>query len=107
MKIKREFCGQMVEIELTSDELYEAFIEQEHQFDLMSCRDYLSNTYCEEPWYDDLPEETKAMIVNDAAYELRRNIDKYEMSFDYAIVDAFANTFMDHYPEALRKGESE
>lgn len=105
MKIKREILGQTIEIELTKKEIFDAYCVQEYLFDVSSCRDYLSNMYCEEPWYEDLPEEIKVLIVQEAACNLRRNLDKYEMSFEYAISDAFWYAFKNHYPKALEEGD--
>lgn len=85
MKIQRDG----IQIELTDEELFAAYCEQEHKFDLDSCKCYLDATYCEEEWSDDLSDEQKAEIIEEAASELRRNINKYDMDFNHAISDAF------------------
>lgn len=89
MTISREINGQMMEIELTKGELFSAYREQERAFDLASCDDYLDDTYRDEEWYSTLDEEKRNELLENAADELRRNIDKYDMDFEYAMSDAF------------------
>ena len=97
MNIKRTINGSEIEIELTKDELFNAYCEQENIFDVNSCRDYLnSGIYNGEQWYEELDKETEDLLVEEAAYQLRRNIDKYEMSYDYAISDAFSVVLVDY-----------
>lgn len=92
MKIKREINGQMIEIELTEQELYQAYCEQEEIFDRDSCDNYFEMMYCHEKWYEDVDEESRLNIVEAAATELRRNINKYDMSWDYAMDEAFRSS---------------
>lgn len=89
MKIIREVNGKNVEIELTKDELFSAYREQEREFDYASCDDYLEENYQDKEWYDSLTTEQRENLVGEAASELRRNINKYDMDFDYAISEAF------------------
>jgi len=90
MTIKRTINGAEVEIELTENELFNAYCEQQYKWDIDSCRDNLhSGIYNGENWYKNLDKETENNIIEDAAYHLRRNIDKYDMNYDYAMDDAF------------------
>lgn len=85
MTIKREIDGKQYEFQLTDTELYLAFSEQQFQYDQDDVRDVL--------WAfddDDLSESygvTRAefeSLVGEMAVEMRRNIDKYDMSWQYA-----------------------
>lgn len=96
MKIKRIINSSEVEIELTKDELFNAYCEQEHEWDVETCDDYFTNGYGEEEWYDTLSSKTKENIVNEAASTMRRYINKYDMTFEYAIGEAFVDTIK-HY----------
>lgn len=89
MVIKREIDGVVYELELTERELYGAFREQEHIYDL----DYVANTLdCfEDEDLLDLYGMTREVVkskYDDMAYEMRRNIDKYAMSEEYALDEA-------------------
>lgn len=81
MKIVRE--GK--EIELTEDELYRAYCEKQHEFDYENVRSNMDGYLAQED-YEVLKDNTD--FIEDAAYELRINIDKYDMSYEYAIKDA-------------------
>lgn len=91
MTIKRIINGSEVEIELTQDELFNAYCEQQYEWDIKNCEDYLnSGIYDGEEWYEELNEETKNIIIEEAAYQFRRNVDKYDMNYEYAIDEAFS-----------------
>lgn len=91
MTIKRTIHGTEVEIELTKDELFNAYCEQQDEWDIKNCEDYLnSGIYDGEAWYEDLNEETKTIIIEEAASQFRRNVDKYDMSYESAIDEAFS-----------------
>ena len=82
MKITRD--GK--EYELTSDELYNAYIEQEGIFD----RENIENNmelYLDEEAYELLKDNDD--FIEEAAQKLRRNQDKYDMNYEYALSDAF------------------
>lgn len=89
MKIIRNINGQNVEIELTKDELFTAYCEQQEIFDISSCANHLDSNYQDEEWYTNLTDEKRRELLEEAAAQLRRNIDKYDMHFDYAMSDAF------------------
>lgn len=82
MKIIRE--GK--EIELTKDELFNAYMEQENIFDIQNIEDNMEN-YLEEPEYELLKNNKE--FIEEAANELRRNQDKYDMDYENAIREAF------------------
>ena len=97
MTIKRTINGSEIEIELTKEEIYDAYCVQEYEWDVQSCRNYLnSGVYVDEEWYEELDKETEDLLVAETAYHLRRNINKYEMSYDYAISDAFSVVLVDY-----------
>lgn len=75
------------EIELTKEELRQAYEEQEEIYDIECIRRGIEN-YLEEYEYEILKDNED--FIQEAAWELRRNIDKYDMSFDYAIQDAIS-----------------
>lgn len=74
MKITREINGVQHEFELTANELYNAHAEQEHIYDTANVKNAIS----------DLSDG----LASDLAYEVRRQIDKYDLDFDYALGEA-------------------
>ena len=85
MKIIRN--GQ--EIELTKEELNEAYEEQQHILDIQNIQSNIEH-YLDEDEYEQLRDNQE--FIEDAAYELRENLDRYGMEFDYAIKDAIETT---------------
>jgi len=85
MKIIRE--GK--EIELTREELFNAYIEQENIFDIQNIEDNMEK-YLNESEYKLLKDNKE--FIEDAASELRKNQDKYDMDFVNAIREAFEET---------------
>lgn len=89
MTIKRAINGEEFAFELTKDELFNAYLEQEFIFDKENVAGYLESLGSD--WTEDnygLSLDEAMQYVDDIASELRRNIDKYEMGFDYAIDEA-------------------
>ena len=85
MKIKREINGEQYDIELTEEELYNAYREQEFLFDkqdVLNMIDGLSDDEIHDILYVD--RATFEKYTEDMACEMRRNIDKYDMSWDAA-----------------------
>ena len=83
MIVTREINGELVRIELAQDELYEAFEEQQHKFDVEDIRSYFDGIYEEgafETEYGRNYSEIEAMF-DDLACEMRRNIDHYDMDW--------------------------
>lgn len=84
MKIFREINGEKHEIELTEDELYQAYRAQEHEYDMedvrseLECRD-------EDDFQDDygITKETAMSLISDIAYAMRSKLDD-EHSMDYS-----------------------
>lgn len=80
MKIFRE----NIEFELSDDELYNAFLEQQNRFDkedIISSLEYYTNEDYE------LIEalENNKVFIEEAAHELRRIIDKYNVVLEVAL----------------------
>ena len=61
-------------------------MEQENIFDIQNIEDNMEN-YLDESEYDLLKDNKQ--FIEDAASELRRNQDKYDMDYESAIGDAF------------------
>lgn len=89
MKIVRD--GQ--EYELTSSELYDAYIEQEEIFDRQNIENNIEN-YLDEDEYEKLKDNHD--FIEEAARQLRRNQDKYDMAYEYALDDAIRSTKKDY-----------
>lgn len=96
MYIEREIGGVMRKFELTSNELYTAFEEQQFRFDRSDMEDYLDQCI----GYDELTdaefkEEYGVTLdearehLDDMAVEMRRLINKYDNDWSYARGEAF------------------
>ena len=82
---------------LTPQELYDAYEEQEHIYDCEDIRfqldEMIGDIECGETEED---EETKVIraiasseeMISDCAYRKRRMMDKYDVSWDYAVSEA-------------------
>ncbi len=77
------------EIELTKDELYRAYIEQQEMYDIDNIRMNMEN-YLDEDEYDKF--KNNEDFIFEAACQLRRNQDKYDMVYEYALEDAINST---------------
>ena len=95
MKIKRKIDGKEFEFELTNDELWNAYIEKEHQFDIDDVDSFFCGCSDDELriLYKKTREEIKSMY-DDIAYEMRRNIDKYDMDWEYARDEAVVSVLI-------------
>lgn len=88
MKIQRTINGAKVNIELLPDELLDAFYEQRDKFDIEDIISY------GEMFGSDFEAEMGVSyneflsMKEEMAAEMRRNIDKYDMSFEYARSEA-------------------
>ena len=86
MTIKRTFDDKEIQTELTDDELRSAYKEYQFSRDYNNVRfyflDYTDNDFLEEFGITRQDAEKK---FEEIACELRRNIDKYDMSYDYAL----------------------
>ena len=77
MTITRIINGTEMEFELNSQELYDAFCEQEHKWDV---------SYVDSNLRSPLPEDQ----VHAIAWEMRRQIDKYGLEMAYAFDEAIS-----------------
>ena len=91
MWIAREIDGRFTPIKLTSDELFRAYLEQEHNFDCDNVRDYF------DAFDDEDLNEIYGMSIkqieetyDDIAVEMRRNIDRYGMDMEFAREEAIS-----------------
>lgn len=84
MIIKRAFFNDTFhpEIELTPKELYEAYVEQEHIYDVSNTKNYLGDAYTDEE-------------IDAIAYDARRQADKYDLEW-YDAVEEALNTLQMH-----------
>lgn len=97
-------------IELTRKELWDAYFEQEHNFDMEDIR---SEIVCriEDAKLDEDTEFVKyleeclndELIISDAAYLKRKSIDKWDTDSGYAIQDAVKEYIVDVYYEEKEK----
>lgn len=85
MKIKRTINGIEYEFELTEQERFDAYCEQQHVWDA----DYVRNIYGEEIEQMCKTEAEIDAFIEDIAYEMRRLVDKYGVSEEYALDEAF------------------
>ena len=85
MKIKRTINGIEYEFELTEQERFDTYCEQEHIWDA----DYVWNIYGEEIEQMCKTEAEIDAFIEDIAYEMRRLVDKYGVSEEYALDEAF------------------
>lgn len=78
MIITRVIKGIEYEFELNSNELYNAYIEQEHKWDVSDVDARYGHLLTDEQ-------------INLLAYEMRRQRDKYDLDFETAIEEALLN----------------
>lgn len=97
MKITREIGGKQYEFELTRDELYRAFDEQEHIYDVNDIEDVVFYMEDAEVLAEyGISKEAFLAMKDEMAYEKRRNMDKYDMSWDYARDEAVSSVLAAH-----------
>ena len=88
MKIERNG----IEYELTAQELWKAFCEQQHLNDISDI-DLNLECYLSEDETEKVKDSKE--FFDEAAYALRSNLDDLNMSFDSAIAKAIENTYDD------------
>lgn len=103
MKITREINGQVVEIELTSEEVRSAYLEKEHEYDIWDVKSLLEN-YSPEEFYSEYGISltwayNNATFIEDVADDMRKNIDKYNMYWDTARDEAIRDGAISHKSE--------
>ena len=104
MTIERVIDGKTVTIELTAEEEYQAYCSQQFRFDRMDVEDVMD--FCDDETFEDEYGVQPAVfetLVDDMASELRRNIDKYDMSWQAARDDAIKTVIAEY--QALQKKE--
>jgi len=83
MTITRVIDGVEHKIQLTEQEMTFAYFEQQFEFDRQDIADEL-NSYNKDSDFEDIYECTLSEMtahIDEAAAEMRRNIDKYEMGW--------------------------
>lgn len=101
MKIKRIVNGQKLEFELTAQERWGAYFEQEKIFDVEDCAEMIygmSNEECLDA-YEITVEEFRKLLPH-MGQEMRRLMDKYNMEWTYARDEAVNSVIKDY-----KKGE--
>ena len=78
MTIKRTFDDKEIQTELTDDELRSAYKEYQFSRDYNNVRFYFLEEF-------GITRQDAEKKFEEIACELRRNIDKYDMSYDYAL----------------------
>lgn len=100
MKITRTINGTAVEIELTAQEMREAYDEQQHNYDCDSVRalfdSFEDDVLIEDYYFDRAGLEP---YVEEIAYEMRRMIYKYDVDWDYARETAASEIMSQYAPE--------
>jgi len=96
MKIMRE--GK--EYELTSDELFNAYLEQEHIFDIQNIENNMEYHLRREE-YEILKDNRD--FIERAADELRHNQDKHDMDYEYALSEAFRDIKDEFFEKNTKK----
>lgn len=89
MTIKRTIDGKEHEFVLTSEELFDAYCEQEHIWDVDYVDIQLESELFEEIKDVCVGEADREEIAEEIASEMRRQINKYDLSLDYAFTEAF------------------
>lgn len=107
MKISREVNGQVMEFELTAEEVLSAYQEQEHKYDCKFVERGLED-YCENK---DLFESNFYVpfdflwgndeLVSDIAYEMRHYVGEYDMDMSYARYEAIKDVLRKQCLEAF------
>ena len=89
MVIKRTVDGEERIFVLTSMELFNAYSEQEYIWDVDYVESQLENGLFEEIEDICVDEADRAEIAEEIASEMRRQINKYDLSQEYAFTEAF------------------
>lgn len=98
MQIKREFAGLTITIDLTDDELFEAYQMQRRLFDIEGVHQELKSQPDSELIQQyGLPLRALEPFEDEMAAKLRSNLNK-EMSWGYALSDAIRSTAERHKP---------
>ena len=100
MVIKRQVAGgQELLIELTAKELCDAYHEQEHNYDVEDVQNVFDNMEDEEFEERGLTREEAESRIDEIAREKRRNINKYDMSWELALDEALKDFWSEYEDE--------
>lgn len=83
------------EFELTKNELYQAYLEQEHEFDRDSCLYYIGERFSEEEWYGKKSYDDIVQLADKMAYEFRRIINRDDIDEGTALEKAWKTMIID------------
>lgn len=89
MTIKRTIDGKEREFVLSPREMFDAYCEQEHIWDVDYVESQLESDLFEEIEDVCVDEADRKNIAEAIAYEMRSLIDKYDISQEYALTEAF------------------
>ena len=101
MTIIREIDGKTVRVELDWRELREAFYEQQAIFDCADMKNFITSRYEDYPesfkdaYGVELSEALKDDSLQSMAAHMRRNIDRYDVSWEYAVEMALTDWVSD------------
>ena len=100
MKITRTINGSAVEIELTAQEMREAYEEQHHNYDCDDVRT-LFDSFEDDVLIEDYGFDRAGLepYVEEIADEMRRMIYKYDVDWDYARETAASEIMSQYAPE--------
>ena len=97
MKIAQEINGNTVEIELTEDELYDAYNEQKTLFDKEDVREELVSGRMDTLMDDyGLTMGEADALVDEMVYRVQRNISKYGMTREAALCIGVKEVLEEH-----------
>lgn len=109
MRIEREINGCVIAFELTSDEVYSAYLEQEHIYDRQDVMDEIDNYNYSDQRRADFEKEYGVPfekvygndeLIDNIAFESRHNQDKYGQEWTAARDDALKDV-LDEYKKTL------
>lgn len=105
MVIKRSVGGQMLAFRLTDQELFNAFEEQQHSYDMQDVESSF-DMYGDAEFYDTFGVKKRWLgdDMEDIAYEMRRNMDKYDMDRQFALEEAI-RFFASEVQAVLEEGD--
>lgn len=83
------------EFELTKKELYQAYLEQEHEFDRDSCLYYIDECFSEEEWYSKKSYDEIVQLADKMADEFRRIINRDYVDDETALDEAWKTMIID------------
>ena len=104
MTIQRQVNGEQLSFRLTDSELYAAFLEQEHIFDRCDIEDLITDLGDAETKEDyGVTQEQFKKLIDDMAFEKRRNMDEYDMSW-YCARNKAVKTVLEKYMKEIDHG---